>query len=425
MSFVKYNIGIAGAGIAGLAAGILLQQAGHQVTMLESRSVPGGRIQSLVMNGFHIEAGPEFIHGHAKETIRLLKKYNIPFVPCDGKMYTAYNGHFQEEEEMITGWQDLLEQMQNLKMDLPFGEFLNKYFPGAEHKDLRHSAVGFAEGFDLVDIKTASTKALAIEWLAGESGQYRISVGYYSLIQSMEKEFISAGGKILFHHAVESVDCSLKNIHVSVKGFQPLVMDKFLICLPVGMLNPSATAFEGITLNPPPEQLNTFAQIGIGSVIKLVTIWKSSFWKTQIPDAHFIFSNGFIPTWWTQFPLDLPILTGWLGGPQAEILSPEPDEFFLERALETLAAVFSKPVSELKNILSDFKVFNWRKEMWSRGAYSYATVKSFQSKISSLKSWQRRIYFAGEAIYEGAHPGTVESALVSGLDAANLLLAEI
>jgi phytoene dehydrogenase-like protein len=62
MTTDKCDIGIVGAGIAGLATGILLQQVGHTVQLFEARSGSGGRIQSQMLNGFLIEAGPEFIH---------------------------------------------------------------------------------------------------------------------------------------------------------------------------------------------------------------------------------------------------------------------------------------------------------------------------------------------------------------------------
>ena len=384
MSPGKFNIGIAGAGIAGLSTGIQLQQNGHSVQIFEPRSGSGGRIQSQMMNGYLVEAGPEFIHGNAKETIRLLNKYRIPYVPADGKMYRVHNGQRLEEDDLTEGWEKLLIRMKKLENDLPFGEFLLKYFPGADGQELRKSATRFAEGFDLADTKTASTQALAIEWLAGEGGQYRIPLGYQTLIRSMEQEFISSGGKILFQHPVETVDWTAKDIRVGIRDRQSFNLDKLVVTVPVPMLSPVRNDSEKLLFIPSPdEDLNLFSQIGYGTVIKLVISWNSAFWKDLVPDAQLIFSDGFIPTWWTQFPQDLPLLTGWLGGPAAEAASGEPDDFFLKRGLETLSVVFSIPVSELINKMTDFRVFNWKKETWIRGGYSYPTVKSHQAKILS------------------------------------------
>ncbi len=107
-----------------------------------------------------------------------------------------------------------------------------------------------------------------------------------------------------------------------------------------------------------------------------------------------------------MYPLDVPVLTGWLGGPAAEKYSEKPDEFFLNQGLETLASVFAMAVPDLRNKLTDYRVFNWQKDTRSRGAYSYPTVESYEAKLSRMKSLAGRIYFAGEAFYEGPHPGT-------------------
>src|ERR1700730_3084300 len=120
----KLNIGIAGAGISGLAAGLELQHAGYPVSIFEARERAGGRIQSLIQDGMVIEPGPEFIHGNMTETIGLLKKYNIHFDLINGKMYSAGNGHLREIKGNIEGWDLLLNKMKSQENDLSFQEFL-------------------------------------------------------------------------------------------------------------------------------------------------------------------------------------------------------------------------------------------------------------------------------------------------------------
>ncbi len=113
MTSVKCDIGITGAGVAGLSAGILLQQAGLAVHIFESAARSGGRIQSEQVSGFLIETGPEFIHGRAKETIRLLKKYKIPYVPANGKMYNISNGQILESDRISDHWMNFLIRCRN------------------------------------------------------------------------------------------------------------------------------------------------------------------------------------------------------------------------------------------------------------------------------------------------------------------------
>jgi len=111
MSNHKIKTGIAGAGIAGLIAGMELQRAGHQVTIFESSARTGGRIQSLEVAGLLVETGPEFIHGNLKETLRLLKKYHIEYDSINGKMFRAQNGDLRETFDMSDDWDQLLDKM--------------------------------------------------------------------------------------------------------------------------------------------------------------------------------------------------------------------------------------------------------------------------------------------------------------------------
>lgn len=419
------NIGIAGAGISGLVAGIEIQRAGHAVSIFESRSRTGGRIQTLQVNGLVVETGPEFIHGKLKETIALLKKYKIFFEPVDGKMYSARDGQLTETYEMSPGWDKLLDKMKSLESDLPFLEFLNRYFPEERFMELRKSAIRFAEGFDLADVQTASTQALILEWEHDEEEQYHIPAGYETLIRALENEFTGMGGKIFLNHQIESIDWD-PEIRINIKGNQTFIVDKLVVTLPISVLNQEAPVKESIIFYPAlKEKQKAFEEIGFGTVTKIVMIWHAEFWKTMAPDAQFILSDCFFPTWWTQYPSDIPMLTGWLGGSRALESAGRPDSFFFEKAIESLASIFSLSADQIKNYLKDYRIFNWKNEPGSRGAYSYSRVGFRNSKTVYRKPVQNRIYFAGEACYDGAHPGTVEAAVVSGLVTAGNFIKDL
>src|SRR5205085_8160944 len=70
------NVVILGGGLAGLAAGYELKQAGHRITILEARKFPGGRVQTLrdFADGQYAEAGAlsfpqehSFTYGYATD----------------------------------------------------------------------------------------------------------------------------------------------------------------------------------------------------------------------------------------------------------------------------------------------------------------------------------------------------------------------
>jgi monoamine oxidase len=418
----RLHIGIAGAGIAGLVAAVELVKAGHDVTVFESRSRTGGRIWSLNIFGYVIESGPEFIHGRLKETLGLLKKYKIPYDGIGGRMYRSVNGKFDEAEELVDGWDSLLGKMKSIEPDIPFQDFLDQHFPGNRFSSLRKSAIRYAEGFDLADPRLASTQALIQEWENEESEQYRIPSGYGTLTSALEDELRSLGGKILLDHVVESVSMT-GDIQIHISQNRYFRVDKLLVTVPLGCLNQGAPEPETISFDFLPDvKRKAFNQIGFGTVIKIILIWNASFWKAAVPDAQFILADSFIPTWWTQHPSDIPILTGWLGGPKATQWAGKPDVFFLDQALESLSGIFSIPVDELRNYLAGSRIFNWKFEAWSRGAYSYALAGYKNAKAAIREPVDQRIYFAGEACYDGPYPGTVEAAVVSGLETSRLIL---
>ena len=78
------KIVIIGAGIAGLSAGYELTQLGHQVTILEARARPGGRIQTLrepFADGLYAEAGAARIPDNHDLVLKYVKLFGLPLEP--------------------------------------------------------------------------------------------------------------------------------------------------------------------------------------------------------------------------------------------------------------------------------------------------------------------------------------------------------
>ncbi|HMR64266.1 MAG TPA: FAD-dependent oxidoreductase, partial [Anaerolineae bacterium] len=76
MSQSTYDIVIIGAGLAGLAAGQRLRQAGVTPLVLEARERLGGRIWTDHTHG-PVELGAEFIHGEKASIWELIKSCRI------------------------------------------------------------------------------------------------------------------------------------------------------------------------------------------------------------------------------------------------------------------------------------------------------------------------------------------------------------
>src|SRR6476646_7193035 len=75
---------IIGAGMAGLSAGYELIQLGHDVTILEARGRPGGRVHTLrepFDDGLYAEAGAARIPENHNLTLKYVKQFNLPLEP--------------------------------------------------------------------------------------------------------------------------------------------------------------------------------------------------------------------------------------------------------------------------------------------------------------------------------------------------------
>src|SRR4051812_5173679 len=75
---------VIGAGLAGLAAAYELTQAGHDVTVLEERARPGGRVQTMreqFSDGLYAEAGAMNVYDTHDWTLKYIKLFGLTLDP--------------------------------------------------------------------------------------------------------------------------------------------------------------------------------------------------------------------------------------------------------------------------------------------------------------------------------------------------------
>src|SRR5678815_3193695 len=77
---VTKKVVVIGAGLAGLSAGYELTQAGHDVTILEARNRPGGRVLTLrepFADGLYAEAGAMNVFDNHSWTLKYIKLFGL------------------------------------------------------------------------------------------------------------------------------------------------------------------------------------------------------------------------------------------------------------------------------------------------------------------------------------------------------------
>jgi monoamine oxidase len=416
----KETVIIVGAGIAGLVAA--REVADHyNVILIEANDRAGGRIHSYNEKRFStiIEGGAEFIHGHLKQTLQLLKEAGIEYVPVKGRMYRKEKGGWKEQYDIIEGWDELLHRMKKVKQDMTMYDFLREYYGREEQTDLRRHVIGFTEGFDIADIKKVSVKSLYKEWSHEEDENFRIPAGYGALISFLVNECKKKGCRIIMSETVKQIDWETNDVKVYTASEKKYTGAKVIVTIPVSILQ-KVSGKASINFTPPlDEYVNAAQQVGFGAVIKVILQFKEAFWKK---DTSFIFCDEIFPAWWTQLPDPVPLLTAWAGGSRAERLSDETDDYLLEKALSSLAGIFNMSSQEIREKLVAAKVFNWQKNEWSSGAYSYPMPGTTTAKKLLNTPLSHTVFFAGEGLYEGASPGTVEAAIINAKETvANLL----
>lgn len=401
-----------------------LSAAGHPVTVLEASDRLGGRIRTMQPPGFMqpIEAGAEFMHGKLLLTMQLLKEAGINYQPVTGKMIRVKNGKWSEQDEFVEGWEELMHRMAGLQTDMTLADFLHRYFSDEKYTPLRQSVQRFAEGFDVADIHQASVLAIREEWMHEQDEQYRITGGYQQLIQYLQNASMANGCVIQTSCTVKTIRWQTNSVTAITAGGEAFTAQKAIITVPLGVLQSGPLQQQAITFDPAIEtHRQAMQQIGFGAVVKVSLQFTTPFWLMHGKDVGFLLSEEAIPTWWTLLPDTVPILTGWLGGPQTVRFTDVDDEIIIQHALQSLANIFSMPAGDLKELLTASHIARWQTDPYCMGAYSYNKLFTTSARQLLNEPIDNSLYFAGEALYEGNDGGTVEAALGSGLGVCKLI----
>src|ERR1044072_4050505 len=113
---MKQKIIIIGAGAAGLIAAAEISKK-CDVTILEKNETTGGRIRTVKSGDSIIEPGAEFVHGKTPITSKLVKEAGLKLAKLDGKMLRKQGKEWTEEQEMIEGWDELVQKMKSQEND--------------------------------------------------------------------------------------------------------------------------------------------------------------------------------------------------------------------------------------------------------------------------------------------------------------------
>jgi monoamine oxidase len=418
---------VVGAGAAGLMAAWELVQTGKRIAIIEAKKSIGGRAHTITDENFDlpVELGAEFVHGNLELTQMILKRAGVKQYKVSGDIWQNEDGNLNEQKDFIEDYSALNKRFKEVKEDIPVSKFIIKHLQDDEFEELRFTLKNYVEGYYAADTNKASTFSLKEELTNSDDEQYRIEGGYIKLIEQLENDCKEKGVQFFLSQAVKEIQWK-KNEVVVTTNLQKFAAKKVMVTVPVGVLQSERIRFSPAL----PEITAAAKRLGFGPVIKTMLQFDEAFWKNKkftqgkdLDKLSFMFSRAVIPTWWTYYPKDAAMLTGWSGGPHADELKNLGEKEILQKALESLSKIFEIDVSQLKQKLKGWHVSNWINDPYSCGGYSYEVVNGKEIKQVIKQPVENTIFFAGEGLYDGPEIGTVEAALSTGRETAHQMIA--
>lgn len=349
---------ILGAGMAGLVAGYELSKLGHDITILEARTRPGGRVHTLrdpFADGLYAEAGAARFRDNHNLTLKYIKTFDLPiepFYPSDRKAVRFDRGG--REEVPIDGYTDAMTQN--------YGSELG------ERPETWHKIKG---GMDL--LPKALTAHLADK------------VHYGTPVVRIEQDAKQATVKVRKNGAIQAISA-----------------DVVLCTIPFSVLR----RLELPALSSRKKEL--IKKTPYDAVARVYLQTKNRFWEQNGLNG-FAFTKGAIeiwqPTWSQRGPRG--ILMTYARPGEAERITSLKEPERIAQTVTQLDSIFPG----LRPNFERGTTKCWLEDEWSRGAWGFVGVL----ELLTASAPEGRIYFAGEHLSPWF--SWIQGALSSGLRA--------
>jgi monoamine oxidase len=431
-------IAVVGAGVAGLSAARALRRAGVEVRVVEARNRIGGRILTRrdAATPLPIELGAEFVHGAADEVVAIARAARLLVADVRGVRWRVEGSRLTRLSDF---WDDVKSVMARLdgdrEPDRSFQEFLDSGPGGPKLARARQLARDFVAGFHAADPELISERALADGGAPegpGEERLGRVLEGYDRVVESLARPVREL---ITLRTPVSRIEWRSGRVRLELAGpsRESINAEAAIITVPLGVLlaehGPGAIVFDPI----PDISMRAARRLTMGHARRVVLAFADPVWEKprppRLPEGATLMDMSFLhgddprfPVWWTAMPLREPYLVGWAGGARAAAMVGASDDEVVHWGLLGLSRQTGVGRKRLEQALAGAWTYDWSRDTYARGAYSYAMVGGATAARTLARPVEGTLFFAGEAADHEGRNGTVDGAIASGRHAAELVL---
>ena len=420
---------VVGAGLAGLIAAFELMQSGHDVTLLEARMRPGGRIHTMrdqFSDGLYAEAGAYDFTDAYVLLQRYIRLFDLPVQEggaaektvtandvfyLQGKRYVVKAGTTPEwpyeltAEERKLGIQGLWEKYviaAGAKLRDPFAQ---------DWPDLAARSLDQVTVNQLLRKQGASQAVLSLLGMSFLGEDFEYVSGLQDIIwnqfiekgtnwrklrggnDQLPKAFAARLGKrIHYGAAVTKLTQNKENVRLAVSRagtLEQVEADRVVLAIPFSVLR-DIELDESFS----PQKRQVISNLRYAPITRVYLQSRSHFWLDQKLSGY---ANTDLPIrtvldFTDTQPGNRAILGTETSGPNAQLAGAmKPDER-LRWALENVCKVFPEMAQNFDGGMS----IVWEQEPWSKGAYAYFAPGEMTAFFPHVATVEGRVHFAGE-----------------------------
>lgn len=423
----KKKVIVVGAGLAGMSAAHELLALGHDVTIFEAQTRPGGRVLTLrepFSDGLYAEAGAMYVQGSHALTVGWCKKLGIALVeePRDERARVMHVGGKRvvfrrgekpelpvaltaEEKQLGFGgmfkkymFDGMAEKHDLTALDrISFGDWLRRR--GASPGAIALLRLGFNDALgDGIDSYSAAS-ALADE--SGPSKTYRIEGGSDRLPRALADKL---GARMRYGTPVARVEHGSDGARV-VAGGATHAADHVVLAI-------SFSVLRALDVRPrfsPPKQ-RAIDELGYTSVSRIYLQTATRVWSARGERGG---AATDLPVMWIFEDTQLQkgtrgIVSAYVTGANARRVTAMKPEARIQFAVENIEKIHPGVKAQLERGAQKC----WDEDPWTRGDYCYFKPGQWTTLPPIIAAPEGRVHFAGD--HASSQPGWMQGALESG-----------